>query len=237
MLSEKETTMKRHFITLILTGILILATVGPALAANPNPGVIPNKGPQYGALGASWWQWAFSFGADVPYFNTGGPVDISAHQSGHVWFLAGANNGLTTPRTGVVPAGPSLFFPLANLINDYPCPPSFGFEPPPGETLEHFLQRTGNDALPYDLDLFASIDGVPLTGLSAYRATSSMFQFKADPALASYDPCITGTPQPGVAVGYWLLLTPLTPGTHTLHFGAPAMGQDITYILKVKPGH
>jgi hypothetical protein len=74
---------------------------GAPPSANPNPGVIPNKGPKYGELGAAWWQWAFSFpAADVPFFNTGGPVDVSAGQSGHVWFLAGANFGLTTPRTG-----------------------------------------------------------------------------------------------------------------------------------------
>jgi hypothetical protein len=242
--------MKRHFFALVLTGILILAAVGPALAANSNPGVIPNKGHKYGELGAQWWQWASSFPyADIPYFNPGGPVDISAHQSGNVWFLAGAAFGLgPVTRTGVVPAGTQLFFPLGNVINDYPCPEPPPFQPDPGETMEHFLQRTGNGFLDDYLgiphpptsvlpDLFATIDGAPLSDLSAYRATSSLFMFTADPALASYDSCITGTPQPGVAVGYWLLVTPLTPGTHTLHFGAPAMFQDITYILTVKPGH
>ena len=237
--------MKRHFFTLVLTGILILAAVGPALAANPNPRVIPNNGPKYGALGARWWQWALSFPmADIPYFNTGGPVDISAGQSGNVWFLAGANLGPTT-RTGVVPTGTQLFFPLGNLINDYPCPPEFGFEPLPGETIEHFLQRTGNEFLDFYIDnpsgLFAEIDGVALTNLSAYRATSSLFTFTADPALApGFDPCITGTPQDGVAIGYWLLLTPLTPGAHTLHFGVRDnlnLKQDITYKLTVKRGH
>ena len=168
-------------------------------------------------------------------------MDISAHQSGHVWFLAGANNGLTEPRTGEVPAGTSLFLPLANLVNDYPCPPEFEFEPPPGETLEHFLQRTGNDALdffvPDPTTLFAEIDGRPLKRLSVYRATSSLFQFTADPALAGFlDPCITGSVQDGVSVGYWLLLTPLTPGTHTLHFGAPSFGQDVTYVVTVTRG-
>ena len=140
---------------------------------------------------------------------------------------------------GVVPPGTKLFFPLANLINDYPCPPQFGFEPNAGETLEHFLQRTGNDFLPNLTDLFAEIDGVSLTGLSVYRATSSLFRFTGDPALAEppvWDPCITGNEQDGVSVGYWLLLPPLPPGQHTLHFGAPSVGQDITYHLTVTHG-
>ncbi len=232
-----ETTLKKKFIILFLIGILSLAGLRTALAENPNPGVIPNEGSKYEGLSAEWWQWAYSFPkADVPFFNTGGEVDISAHQSGNVWFLAGANYGLIEPRTGIVPAGTSLFFPLANLVNDYPCPPDNNFEPLPGESLEQFLQRTGNEYLPYFTDLFAEIDGAPLTNLSAYRATSSLFMFTADPTLASdFDPCITGDLQPGVAVGYWLLLPPMTPGMHTLHFGTPNWGQDVTYILTVMP--
>jgi hypothetical protein len=208
---------------------------------NPNPGVLPPQskafGASYGEWGARWWQWAFSFpAADVPFFNTGGPVDLSAGQSGHVWFLAGANGGLTSPRTGVVPSGTALFFPLANYLNDYPCPPEFHFEPDPGETLEHFLQRTGNDAVPDLTDLFAKIDGVPLSDLASYRVTSALFTFTADPALIAFDPCITGTEQFGVTVGYWLLLAPLPPGLHTVHFGSPTWGQDVTYQITVTPG-
>jgi hypothetical protein len=61
---------------------------------HPNRGVVPNQGHIYGNLGPEWWQWAFSFpAADVPILNTGGHADISAGQSGHVWFLAGRNSG------------------------------------------------------------------------------------------------------------------------------------------------
>ena len=110
--------MKRHYFPLILIGLLVFGGVGLALGPNPNPGVIPNNGPKYAELSAEWWQWAFSFAvADVPFLSTGGPVDISSHQSGPVWFLPGANYGLTEPRTGEVPAGTSLFLPLVNLIN------------------------------------------------------------------------------------------------------------------------
>jgi hypothetical protein len=68
-------------------------------------------------------------------------------------------------------------------------------------------------------------DGKPLANLAAYRNVSGMFTFTADPALVTFDPCITGTAQPGVAIGYWLLVEPLNPGAHTLHFGAPAGGR------------
>jgi hypothetical protein len=236
---RKSTTAALAMIVLLLLAAVV-ASAPVQAPGNPNPGVIPNKGHTYADLSVKWWLWALSFpDEEFPPFNTGGPVDISAHQSGHVWFLAGAAgpNGLSTPRRGVVPTGTPLFFPLANLINDYPCPPEFGFEPDPGETLEHFLQRTGNEFLPNLTDLFAEIDGVSLTGLSVYRVTSSQFTFAGDPALTHWDPCITGTAQAGVSVGYWLLLPPLPPGRHILHFGAPSSGQDITYHLTVTPGH
>lgn len=235
--------MKKKVISLILVGLLTLAFVGNVFADASNPGVFPKEGQKYGQLGAKWWKWAYSFpAADVPFLNPGGPVDISAGQKSAVWFLAGASFTLgPVTRTGEVPADKFLFFPLVNLVNDYPCPPEYGFEPPPGETLKHFLQRTGNEFLdgyvPDPSTLFAEIDGVSLTNLSSYRANSNLFKFTADPALVTIDPCITGTRQPGVAVGYWLLLKPLTPGVHTLHFGAPSAGQDITYILTVTPSN
>ncbi|MBK7780174.1 MAG: hypothetical protein IPJ58_05160 [Ardenticatenia bacterium] len=171
--------------------------------------------------------------ADVPFFNTGGPVDMSAHQSGNVWFLAGANYGLTSPRSGVVPAGKSLFLAMANYLNDYPCPAAFGFEPLPGESLHDFLSRTGQ--VPYFTNLFCEIDGVPVAHLEDYRAESPLFYFQSDVSFNVWDPCITGSLQPGLTTGYWLLIPPLTPGAHTIHFGAPDWGQNVTYNLTVMP--
>lgn len=236
--------MKRRLITLVITGLLILTIVGNAVAANPNPRVIPNKADLYNNLSIQWWLWANSFGADMPFFNTGGQVDISAGQTGNVWFLAGQVNGPPVVRWGEVPAGTSLFFPLVNLLNDYPCPDPT-FQPNPGESMEAFLQRTAEDYLAWfagdpPSSLFAEIDGKQLTDLSTYKSLTPLFMFTGDASLNTWwDPCITGSPQPGVSNGYWLLLPPLTPGTHNLHFGSPNpnAGQDITYILKVTPGN
>ena len=127
--------------------------------------------------------------------------------------------------------------PMANLVNDYPCPdPSF--KPDSGESLEHFLQRTGAPYLQLMTELFVEVDGVQLRNLGSYVAISPIFTFTADPALATtVDPCITGTTQPGGAMGYWLLLPPLPPGQHTVHFGSIGWGQDVTYHLTVIPGH
>lgn len=120
-----------------------LAGGGAGIQANVNPATIPNEGQKYPDLAAQWWQWAYSFpAADVPFLNEGGPVDASAHQSGNVWFLAGANLGPTT-RSATVPTGKQLFFPMANFVNDYPCPEPPTFQPNPGESLEQFRYEPG----------------------------------------------------------------------------------------------
>src|SRR5512144_2338749 len=76
----------RYSISLFIAVILMAAfMITPASADGPNPRIISNDqwGSNYGALGASWWQWAYSFpAAEVPFFNPGGFVDISAGQSG-----------------------------------------------------------------------------------------------------------------------------------------------------------
>lgn len=225
------------FATMAGSGAAYAAGGAGALQANVNPRVIPNQGPLYGDLAASWWLWAYSFDfADLPFLNPGGAVDASAGQQGHIWFLAGSNVGPVT-RSAVVPTGVQLFFPLANVVNDYPCPPEFNFEPNPGESIGDFLTRTALPYLDFMTGLFTTLDGVPLRNLTGYQATSSLFYFTADAAAApTVDPCITGTSQPGVATGFWLLLAPLPPGDHVLHFGSTGWGQDVTYQLKVVPG-
>ena len=70
-----------------------------------------------------------------------------------------------------------------------------------------------------------------------YRATSRLFYFTGDPSLTStFDGCITGSSQPAVSDGYWIMLAPLSPGTHTIHFTAGIDNlvlQDVTYHLTV----
>jgi hypothetical protein len=238
--------MSRNVVlTLTLCLFLALAVaVGarPAQAGgNPNPGVIPNTGHKYGDLHAQWWQWILSIPyAEDPAAQGSGPVDLSAHQSGKLWFLAGEYGGIgPVVRSGEIPAGTQLFMPMANYIDDYPCPPEWGFEPAPGETLEQFLVRDSHFVWDNNFghDLTAEIDGAPVQGLHTnYFAISSLFTFTAESShLGKGDACLTGTSQPGVASGYALLLTPFTPGHHTIHFAAPSWGQDVTYDLTVKP--
>src|SRR6185503_16480724 len=103
-------------------------------------------------------------------------------------------------------------------LNDYPCPDP-DFKPAPGQSLQDFLTQGAKDAVDQTLTgLEVEVDGVPLRNLLSYRATSDLFDITFDPSLTFLDPCATGAPQPAVSYGYWLMLAPLSVGTHTIHF-------------------
>ncbi len=207
----------------IIAGLaLIWALAGNiVLAGNPNPKVLPPNstpfGKTYGEWAGAWWQWALSFPlATSPVFDATGAY-AAMGQSGPVWFLAGSY-GETAERWCVVPAGKALFFPILNIFNDYPCPDP-NFQPAPGQTLEDFLTQGAHWYLDHAIALGAEVDGVSLRDLENYRAFSRMFYVSMDPSLIVWDPCCIGpTLQPGVAEGYWVMLAPLPPGDHTIHF-------------------
>lgn len=231
------------FATRVLLVVLPLAVSPPVALAkngNPNPGVRPPHSRPYGASyaewGARWWIWAESIPADTnPIVQPDADCDVN--QSGPVFFLSGVPGGVTRPCT--VRVGKALFFPIVNYNNDYPCPDP-NFQPAPGQTLEEFLTAGAQFIIDFTSELEVILDGVALQELFDYRATSRLFTFTGDPSMTAVDACITGTPQSGVADGYWIMLKPLTPGPHTLviratlDFGGGATFQiDTTYNLTI----
>jgi hypothetical protein len=174
-------------------------------------------GLSYAQWGAAWWSWVLSIPfATNPMLDPTG-ANQSIGQSGPVWFLAGTTGGPLT-RSVTIPSGRKIFFPLVNFIIDYPCPDP-GFQPAPGQTLEQFLQAQGQYYMSNVTVLECQVDGLPVPNLANYRAQSGLFTFTGHPSLtATFDPCITGSPQPGVSDGFWVMLYPLSAGAHTLYF-------------------
>src|SRR5262245_13662616 len=103
---------------LIMISLVLGLSVAPpgAFARNLNPGVVPPQshphGMTYGEWSAAWWQWAMSQPLAGHPFVDGPGFDVSAGQSGSVWFL-GAPFG-TVQRTVTIPVGKSLFVGLLN---------------------------------------------------------------------------------------------------------------------------
>ena len=249
---SKSLRIGRHW----LAGIAVVAILAIAAAAQGagrhegteghggqgNPTVIPPDGTvmgkTYAEWGVAWWQWALINPCATSVVSDPDGRFGADNQSGQVWFLAG---GTPTTRTLSVPAGKFLFFPLINVNNDYPCPDP-NFHPDPGQSLEDFL--TNGNATYFGAKTYINattalqveIDGQSLGSLFSYRATSGLFTFTGNADLATcFDPCIQGVPQSGVADGYWLMLAPMSPGPHTIHFVAtnPYFSQEETYHLTV----
>jgi hypothetical protein len=89
--------------------------------------------------------------------------------------------------------------------------------------------------------LEADVDGVTLQNLPNYRAVSPPFDFTA----VDGNPfSVPAGPSHAVADGFWIILTPLSPGMHTIHFAATVpfpeikftFQTDTTYHLMVRPG-
>jgi hypothetical protein len=224
-------------LALLVAGALLLVPLAPATqAANPSPRVLPPTshafGKTYAEWSVAWWQWALSQPAPSnPILDTSGAACANG-QSGPVWFLAGTS-GFPVTRTCAVPSGKAILFPIINVENDFPCPDPT-FKPAPGQSLEDFLTIGARAVIDPHTDLQASVDGVALQDLLDYRATSRLFTFTGDPSLtATFDPCITGSPQQAVSDGYWIMLAPLPRGSHVVKFGSPSYGQDNTYTLTV----
>jgi hypothetical protein len=203
---------------------LSLAALGGTAATADTAVVIPPQQQSYGQLGANWWKWVLAIPAlDNPQFDPTG-ADCALGQNGGIWFLAGTA-GVSVTRSCTIPAGKAIFFPLVAIENDYPCPDP-NFQPPPGQSLKDFLTEGAAATIDHTTELEAELDGVAIPNLFSYRGTSNMYSFVGDPSLTGFDPCITGTQQKAVSDGYWLLLAPLSPGTHTLHFRAAIVFPD-----------
>jgi len=201
----------------------------PSTGSLGNPNVVPPisnlEGKSYAEWSVAWWQRTLS----NPFYQ--GPGDLTGqyfplHQSGPVWFLQGTVGSVE--RSCTMPSDTYLVCPLILYENDYPCPDTT-FHPPYGQSLEDWLTAGAKAVIDGLTPPSLEVDGVALKNLTSYRATSKLFTFTGDLSMqANFDACITGSPQVAVSDGYLVILKPLSPGTHTLHFSG--FGEVIVHL-------
>jgi hypothetical protein len=202
--------------------ILLSMTSLVACADDASPLVPPSEkvgGLSQGDWSGKWWQWAASFAEhESPVADKTGR-HCRAKQSGAVWFLAGTYGTQRTLRTCTVPAGKYLFFPLINYV----------VFPQSEHTLTCEEAKATAAAVTDDVSaLVLDVDGKNFKKLSAHRqATGDCFDL---------DALGDGGITPSAANGYYIMLKPLSRGTHTLNFGGilPDMTQAVTYTLHVE---
>lgn len=208
-------------VSLITTAALLLAGT-TAAAARANPGVFPPGstpyGMSYGAWSAAWWQQAMADGT-APFAagtkENPAPVDCTALGTRQVAFLVGTAGGEAF-RTCTITPGHALLIPVLNAE----CSTAQG-----DGTTEAQLQACATglaDAINTG-SLHASVDGKPVTGLTAFRFDSGLFSFTSSGANAFGVPAGTS---PSVADGYWIMLAPLPAGVHTVNFGGKVFCTD-----------
>ena len=208
---------------LLLTATLASGTI--PLAGAKDPQILPPNstpyGHSYGEWTAKWWQWALSIPADRnPITDTTGEF-CGEGQSGPVWFYAGTF-GNSAERTCTVPAGKALFTPVSNWIfgaGVFDCDPTVPGVPCDVDDLRA-LAAANTEAAEV---LEVTIDDVPVQNVRDYRASSP------EPFSITYpENSVTGVPAgtyfPQVADGYWLMLSPLSAGQHTIRIHVRAPG-------------
>jgi hypothetical protein len=222
--------------------VLALAATSNIRAQTLNPGVLDPtntyEGKTYAYWSAAHWQWVYSLPTDEhPLFDTG---DVSVGQTGDVWFLGGTyttttdTNGViygTAVRDCTIPQGKALFFALIDAESSTA----------EGNGTNYAELLANSQALIDGVDtLSCTIDGQTVSNLTAYRAASDLFTWGPLPTNNVFGDPVNfpaGTTSQAVADGYYMLVLPMAPGDHTIHFmgGVPGFELNITYNIIVTP--
>jgi hypothetical protein len=225
-----------------LSALLALAMLTPLASARQggNPHVVPPS-PEYAKLSVRWWQWALEQPVTPNDPATTNPLvdttGVAAHngQPDDVFFLAGLlsiNSGLvaSAERTITVPKGTRFFFPLLNFEQD-----NVGVTPP---LKVADLRKNAAFGVTQVETLLASVDGVEIPNLETYRTISPVFSYKLPKNHIAQNRVnvayyltggaldIHGVQKPAVGDGFYILLKPLDPGQHTIHFGGTSQALD-----------
>jgi len=222
-----------------IAAILTAATLSVAAAPSPTRDdglvILPGNTP-FGAVfsqwTARWWQFALSFPADAnPLFDAS--VSCVVGQSGPVWFLMhDFGSGTPVHRTCSVPEGTALFFPIINVVDINVASQS------PAE-----LRAETAPCLDAVTELRLTVDGRSVdVKKSKTRVRSVVFPVTFPDGNVLGVPATTYSPV--IDDGYYVMLAPMSVGTHTFAFsgsstGCPLMGGpfavDVTYDLTVVP--
>lgn len=208
-----------------LTAILTLVLASTTLAQpSANSLIYPPTdkpfGQSYAKWSAQWWQWALALPVEGHPFNKHGFDCNSANngQSGPVWFLGLSPMPPLVKRSCTIPANTAVFLGLPNVecssLETPDFDPDFGFGAHSAAAQRDCANFWANHIVVSSL--FCTIDGQAVANLGSFRFVSSQFTFTAPTPWIFGD---TGGTGRAVSDGYFLMLKPLSSGTHTLNCG------------------
>ena len=234
----------------------LLVAVPPAVLGQITNGVYVSGSSPYGRTyaqwSAAWWQWNFSLPTtNSPIHDT---APLSTGQTGSVWCVGGTFGGSGDQirvRSASVPENTALFVGvMESWADNADCPVPDNYTT---AQLRDLAANAQNSALA----MSCTIDGNNTVDLNAaaYRVQSPVFTYTVPgvhnylydlfAATCYFKPSGDYTISGAVADGVYLMIAPLAPGSHTVHFsGSVPTGfisppyfyvQDITYNLTVVP--
>jgi hypothetical protein len=220
----------------ILIGITLLISVVipvglfPLAAQGQSQSVVTplgTPGSQLNALTDRWWSWVLSIDTKLELnpFTTVFTRDCGfLTQPGNLLFLVA---GVENHGTCNIPAGTSILFPLVNGVDTDPANevvsnPTNELTFVLGQPFK--LLKDPIDIVKGATNLVATVDGRQLQPSFVESVPGGFAVTVADNNPVGDSP--TGPGQHAVAEGFWVLLPPLPPGTHTISFGGclPAVG-------------
>jgi PKD repeat protein len=223
---------------------------GGSLHVYPAGSVVAGK--TLGRFTAEWWQWALSFpAAHSPLTDTTGAL-AGLGNVGDAFLLGGlvdVNGGIlqgTVTRTVTIPSNLPIFFPIINNEQDNSTWNNPGAPLPNPLLTAKQLAAAAVTNIEGTKTLQASVDGVALPNLFGHREKSPSFSYVLPGGSVAnafgYNFPAGTVVAPAVSDGYWVMLGPLAPGMHVLHFGgrqntdgkpADDFKLDVTYKITV----
>jgi hypothetical protein len=220
----------RRIVLIALSVMLALVVAMPIASGQTEPAVTDSQ--TLGELGAEWWTWALEEPAPTNPLQDKDKASqcegTTTFEGGEVLFLAGTFSGNEVTRECTVSSETWLFFPVVNTVN----------LEPKGTFTEQQLRTLSNRQMNRFLarsTMFVRVDGEPIAiSEQENRADTPLFTVNL-PKNNVFG--VKPEPYDAVADGVWVLLPPLSEGTHTIEFGGTFNGgaftQDNTYVLKV----
>jgi hypothetical protein len=246
--------MKQSSRILVATGLMafFLAGCGDDDEATPKPEGTAFEDPSELAYGKSlaewggeWWKWIYELPQEqdnciIPFADaTGEDCAYGQDPDADVFFLTGNGGGTVVREQCVAPTGKGVFLPILTYTSDN------GGLPPDLQLTEeelHDAVQTWTEGIIVS-ELVMRVDDQSIEDFEPYYVPATKYTYTLPPEPNTYT-CFGGQEKgvvdPSYNGGYYVMLKPLSAGSHTIHFAGRALSTpedfvlDVTYHLTVE---